>query len=110
MQSVQQPEHSGRNSFGDETLYPPVIKKDSSFRIMQKMTFRELNSSDPANRSWVLTEQEKADRWDALLRKSEAAGGTLHLRGVDDKLLSDELRFSKTLSELAHDDETADII
>ena len=111
VQSVQQPEHSGRNSFGDETLYPPVIKKkDSSFRIMQKMTFRELNNSDPANRSWVLTEQEKADRWDALLKKSEAAGGTLHLRGVDDKLLSEELRFSKTLSELARDDETADII
>lgn len=111
VQSVQRPEHAGRNSFGDEILYPPVIKKkDSSFRIMQKMTFRELNSSDPANRSWVLTEQEKADRWDALLKKSEAAGGTLHLRGVDDKLLSDELRFSKTLSELARDDESADII
>jgi len=106
VQSVQQPEHSRTNSFSDETLYPQVIKKkDSNFRITQKMTFR-----DPASRNWALTEQEKADRWDALLKKSEAAGGTLHLRGVDDKLLSDELRFSRTLSELAYDDESADII
>jgi len=111
VQSVQQPEHSRTNPFSDENLYPPVIKKkDSKFQIMEKMTFRELNSSDPSNRNRALTEREKADRWDALLKKSEAAGGTLHLRGVDDKLPSDELRFSRTLSELARDDGSADII
>jgi len=74
------------------------------------MTFREINNSDFQNKGWALTEQEKADRWDALLKKSEAAGGTLHFGGEDDKLPSDELRFSKTLSELARDDGSVDIL
>lgn len=113
MQSLRLPQlvHSRTNSFSDETLYPPVIKnKDSSFRNVQKMTFREINNSDFQNKGWALTEQEKADRWDALLKKSEAAGGTLHFGGEDDKLPSDELRFSKTLSELARDDGSVDIL
>ncbi len=63
------------------------------------MTFREINPEKRLN----LTEQEKADRWDALLQKSDAAGGTLHF-GENDKLASDDLRFSRTLSELALDD------
>ncbi|KXN84694.1 hypothetical protein AN958_12213 [Leucoagaricus sp. SymC.cos] len=68
------------------------------------MTFRELDSADK-RQAPRLTEQEKADRWNALLEKSEAAGGTLHFAGGDDKLPSDELRFSRTLSELARDDD-----
>jgi len=65
------------------------------------MTFREMDSERRRN----LTEQEKADRWDALLQKSDAAGGTLHFAGGNDKLASDDLRFSRTLSELALDDD-----
>lgn len=88
------------NSFGDEALYPPVMKQ--STRSIPKMTFREIDSGKRDNK---LTEQEKADRWDALLEKSDAAGGTLHFGGNDDKLPSDDLRFSRTLSELAQDDD-----
>jgi hypothetical protein len=67
------------------------------------MTFREIDSREAKKRQ-MLTEKEKADRWNALLEKSDAAGGTLHFGGGDDKLPSDELRFSRTLSELARDD------
>lgn len=99
--------HSRTNSFSDEALYPPVMKNgDSSTRSIPMMTFRELEKRTDNVARKRLTEQEKADRWDALLEKSEAAGGTLHFAGGDDKLPSDELRFSKTLSELARDDES----
>ena len=44
----------------------------------------------------VLTEQEKADRWNDLLERSARAGGTLHLGvgGGEDGLPSDQLRYS----------------
>lgn len=86
-------------SFGDEILYPSVMK--GSTRSIPKMTFREMDFEKRPN----LSEQEKADRWDALLQKSDAAGGTLHFGGDNDKLASDDLRFSRTLSELALDDD-----
>ena len=41
----------------------------------------------------TLTEQEKSDRWNDLLERSARAGGTLHL-GTEDRLPSDQLRFS----------------
>jgi hypothetical protein len=89
-----------RNSFGDEALYPPVMK--SSTRPSPKMTYRELA---PGKGDAKLSEKEKTDRWVALLEKSDAAGGTLRFGGNDDKLPSDDLRFSRTLSELARDDD-----
>ncbi|KAJ3561327.1 hypothetical protein NP233_g10261 [Leucocoprinus birnbaumii] len=100
--------HSRTNSFSDEALYPPVMKSNNaSTRSIPKMTFREIDGAGEKNAPRKrLTEQEKADRWDALLEKSDAAGGTLHFAGGDDKLPSDELRFSRTLSELARDDES----
>jgi hypothetical protein len=65
------------------------------------MTFRQLDSE----KRKALSEQEKSARWEALLEKSDAAGGTLHFGGGEEKLASDELRFSRTLSELARDDD-----
>ena len=43
-----------------------------------EFTFRELDPSLPKP---LLSEQEKADRWDELLKRSDKAGGTLHLEG-----------------------------
>jgi dsDNA-binding SOS-regulon protein len=40
----------------------------------------------------VLTEKEKADKWDDLLEMSDRAGGTIHIGNA--QLLSDSLRFS----------------
>ncbi|EPT03063.1 hypothetical protein FOMPIDRAFT_1022649 [Fomitopsis schrenkii] len=50
--------------------------------------FRELESPRHA---W--TEQEKQDKWEALLERSARAGGTLHIG--DTGLLSDNIRLSK---------------
>jgi hypothetical protein len=49
----------------------------------------------------VLTEQEKAERWDDLMERSARAGGTLHLGagGGEDGLSSDMLRFEGSESE-----------
>jgi hypothetical protein len=74
-----------------------------STRPSPKMTYRELAPGKGDNTK--LSEKEKADRWVALLEKSDAAGGTLHFGGIGDKLPSDDLRFSRTLSELARDDD-----
>lgn len=100
-QRLKDPEPPRRNSFGDEALYPPVMKP--STRPSPKMTYRELAPGKGDNTK--LSEKEKADRWVALLEKSDAAGGTLHFGGIGDKLPSDDLRFSRTLSELARDDD-----
>ncbi|KAK7047231.1 hypothetical protein VNI00_006897 [Paramarasmius palmivorus] len=62
------------------------------------MIFRELPKTQ-SKRLPALTEQQKADKWDALLEKSAAAGGTLHIRPDVDQLESDNLRFSITDSE-----------
>lgn len=97
----QRPKDTRQDSFGDEALYPPVMRS-STRRPSPKMTYRELESGKGDAK---LTEKEKADRWAALLEKSDAAGGTLHFGGIDDKLPSDDLRFSRTLSELARDDD-----
>lgn len=51
--------------------------------------FRELGSEKQA-----LSEREKAEKWDDLLMRSAQAGGTLHIGGGEDHLMSDELRFS----------------
>ncbi|ESK88331.1 hypothetical protein Moror_14817 [Moniliophthora roreri MCA 2997] len=61
--------------------------------------FRELPDSQTRQKT-ALTEQEKVDKWDALLEKSAAAGGTLHIRPGAHLLESDNLRFSITDSEL----------
>ncbi|EIN09481.1 hypothetical protein PUNSTDRAFT_119958 [Punctularia strigosozonata HHB-11173 SS5] len=53
------------------------------------VTFRELGTSPARLRS----EQEKARMWDALLERSDRAGGTLRVGG-DDELPSDSLRLS----------------
>lgn len=51
------------------------------------LTFREIESPRQA---W--TEQEKADKWEALLERSARAGGTLHLS--ESGLLSEQMRLS----------------
>ncbi|KZT70886.1 hypothetical protein DAEQUDRAFT_756206 [Daedalea quercina L-15889] len=51
-------------------------------------TFRELETSRQA---W--SEQEKQDKWEALLERSARAGGTLHIGETG--LLSDSIRLSK---------------
>ena len=50
--------------------------------------FREMESPRHA---W--TEQEKQDKWEALLERSARAGGTLHIGETG--LLSDNIRLSK---------------
>ncbi|KZT07508.1 uncharacterized protein LAESUDRAFT_713601 [Laetiporus sulphureus 93-53] len=52
------------------------------------LTFREIES--PRH---VWTEQEKADKWEDLLQRSERAGGTLHIG--ESHLLSDKMRLSQ---------------
>ncbi|KAL0058264.1 hypothetical protein AAF712_015070 [Marasmius tenuissimus] len=56
--------------------------------------FRELSRTN------ALTEEEKAERWDDLLLKSDLAGGTLHLRGTE-RLESD--RISVLESDAEHE-------
>ena len=62
-----------------------------------------LRFGEGVNDRKVLTEKEKADRWDDLLEMSDKAGGTIRIGG-NTKLLSDTLRFSNystlTLSAL----------
>ncbi|KAF8958677.1 hypothetical protein BDZ97DRAFT_1923439 [Flammula alnicola] len=55
-------------------------------------TFRELDSTGPR---YALTEQEKAEKWDDLLERSDRAGGTLHIAGGARILASDHLKFSR---------------
>lgn len=62
--------------------------------VRTQVTFRQLD----ARRRSPLTEREKADIWDALLARSDKAGGTLHISTGE--LMSDSLRLS-AYSELS---------
>ncbi|KAI1793436.1 hypothetical protein LXA43DRAFT_1081355 [Ganoderma leucocontextum] len=67
---------------------PSASASAPSSAVSQKrspMTFREMES--PRR---VLTEQEKADKWDDLLERSAQAGGTLHLGQAESRLMSDD--------------------
>ncbi|KAG5635179.1 hypothetical protein H0H81_012131 [Sphagnurus paluster] len=76
---------------------PPPVSPTSPASPPRLMTFREMGTAE------VLTEQEKAARWDDLLERSARAGGTLHLdmggRSGEHGLRSDRLRFSE-ISEI----------
>lgn len=68
--------------------HPPLPVSAPTSAVSQKrspLNFRELES--PRR---VLTEQEKADKWEDLLERSAAAGGTLHLGQAESKLMSDD--------------------
>ena len=65
----------------------------SSLQPRSPLRFREMGSGGEGGKDRkVLTEKEKADRWDDLLEKSDRAGGTIHIGNT--KLMSDSLRFS----------------
>jgi len=63
---------------------PPVPFTATAF------AFRELNHDSPVARP-VLTEQEREDRWAALLARSDRAGGTLTAKLEGGVLLSDTI-------------------
>ena len=67
-------------------------KLSSSARPRSPLRFRKMSSGEEPKDRKVLTEKEKADKWDDLLEKSDRAGGTIHIGNP--KLLSDSLRFS----------------
>jgi len=68
------------------------LKLSSSIHSRSPLRFREMGSGERGKDRKVLTEKEKADRWDDLLEKSDRAGGTIHIGNT--QLLSDSLRFS----------------
>ena len=68
-----------------QSISPPGSAVDTIF------TFRELDDS-AGPKKYALTEQEKADKWDDLMERSERAGGTLHLAGGARVLASDKLK------------------
>lgn len=76
---------------------PPLVSASASApssavtQARSPLTFREMES--PRR---MLTEQEKADKWDDLLERSARAGGTLHLGQAESRLMSDD--------PAAHDD------
>jgi hypothetical protein len=84
--STMSPQSSGRRSTGSRRAsrefdgeMPPMPFTATAF------AFREISQSPPSARQ--LTEVEREDMWNALLQKSEKAGGTLTV--VMDPLLSD---------------------
>ncbi|PVG02017.1 hypothetical protein CPB86DRAFT_811915 [Serendipita vermifera] len=84
--STMSPQSSGRRSTGSrrasrdfDSEMPPMPFTATAF------AFREISQSPPSARQ--LTEVEREDMWNALLQKSEQAGGTLTV--VMDPLLSD---------------------
>jgi len=85
--------HKRSSSFDGGTLSASVLSLSthrSGSPSSTMMKFRELN---PDLGRHVLTEQEKAAKWDDLLRKSDKAGGTLHIGGFSGRLASDRLKF-----------------
>ena len=77
------------------------VKLSSSVQSGSPLKFREMGGEEVEKDRKVLTEKEKADRWDDLLERSDRAGGTIHIGNT--KLASDSLRFSdySTLTTLA---------
>ena len=68
------------------------LRSSSSIHSRSPLRFREMGSEEGGKNRKVLTEKEKADKWDDLLEKSDRAGGTIHIGNT--QLLSDSLRFS----------------
>lgn len=92
-------------SFPSQSTLKPEGDRDSDARnhprgspdhhhVHTHVTFRQLD----ARRRSPLTEREKTDIWDALLARSDKAGGTLHISTGE--LMSDSLRLS-AYSELS---------
>ena len=68
------------------------LRSSPSIHSGSPLRFREMESGEGGKDKKVLTEKEKADRWDDLLEMSDRAGGTIHIG--NSQLLSDSLRFS----------------
>ena len=68
------------------------LRSSPSTHSRSPLRFREMGSGEGGKDRKVLTEKEKADKWDDLLEKSDRAGGTIHIGNT--QLLSDSLRFS----------------
>lgn len=67
---------------------PPVPFTATAF------AFRELNTDSPVAKP-TLTEQEREDRWAALLARSDRAGGTLTAKLEGGVLLSDTMSIAE---------------
>ncbi|KAJ3508076.1 hypothetical protein NMY22_g16730 [Coprinellus aureogranulatus] len=95
------PSHHVLSGSSSPLVTSPVSHSSSNPRSpandFVSVEFRERGSLQ-LNRG--LSEQEKADKWDALLEKSEQAGGTLHLTlGLaPGQLDSDRLTLNSTIS------------
>jgi hypothetical protein len=85
---------SGGSTVRASSASPHTISSGTSTgsRSGARLTFREVGSS--RRQAW--TSQEKEDRWDDLLERSERAGGTLHLGAGSARLPSDNIRFSSS--------------
>ena len=68
------------------------LRSSSSVHSRSPLRFREMGSGEGGKDRRVLTEKEKADKWDDLLEMSDRAGGTIRVGNT--QLLSDSLRFS----------------
>ena len=66
----------------------------SSIHSRSTLKFREMGEGEGSRNRGAWTEEEKAERWEDLLEKSDRAGGTIHIGNANTKLLSDSLRFS----------------
>ncbi|KIY46173.1 hypothetical protein FISHEDRAFT_76014 [Fistulina hepatica ATCC 64428] len=77
--SPAKPEHRRRQS-------NPQPSTTSRYREMSALPIR------------ILSDEEKVDKWDDLLRRSDRAGGTLHMG--NEPLPSDSLRYSTTSTTL----------
>ena len=84
----QQRERSKSYADVGESREPPMPFTATAF------AFRELNSESPVARP-VLSEQEREDRWAALLARSDRAGGTLTAKLEGGVLLSDTISIAE---------------
>ncbi|TFK32137.1 hypothetical protein BDQ12DRAFT_692934 [Crucibulum laeve] len=76
---------------------PSTASASTSSRALLK--FREMGSRE--EKKQMLTEKEKADKWDDLLERSARAGGTLHLGGGTEQLASDQISMRMSVASSA---------
>jgi hypothetical protein len=84
-----------QRSASQHSVPPTVAPRSASLpRTTEPLTFRDMSEKA------VLSEQEKAQRWDDLLERSNRAGGTIHL--ASEKLASDNMsiRTSRASTDL----------
>lgn len=83
------------------TPLPSVsLPPTSASPFQDAVVFREFTATRGVGNA--LSEREKAKKWDALLKKSEQAGGTLHLTlgNPGDQLDSDQLTLNSSILQL----------